>query len=126
MLLALDIGTKKTGAALADRSSGVIIALDTIHHISTDDLVSKIHLLVQEKHIDEFAVGNPLLLSGEAGSQAKYVQTIIERFKKEFPSPLLVLDERFTSFSTVPCEDPDAMAACTLAELALQRPKESV
>jgi putative transcription antitermination factor YqgF len=126
MLLALDIGTKKTGVALADRLSGVILALNTITHESTDDLVSQIHTLVQEKHIDEFAVGNPLLLSGEAGSQAKYVQTIIERFKKEFPSPLLVLDERFTSFSTVPCEDPDAMAACTLAELALQRPKESV
>ncbi len=126
MLLALDIGTKRTGVACADRQTGIVFALDTIHHTSTDDLIEQVRTIIQQKKIDEIVVGDPLLLSGDIGTQSSYVSDVAKKLQEAVLINVHFIDERYTSYSHTPCKDSDAMSACTIADIALSRPKERV
>lgn len=123
MILALDIGGRRTGAALADTASGFVVALDTIKHTSTKELVAGVASIVQSKKISTLAVGLPILLGGEEGEQANHTKTVAEEIRKAVNLPLIFVDERYTTQSPKNV-DPDAKAACHIAEIALSRAKK--
>ncbi len=119
MVLALDIGKRKTGVAFGDSSIGVPLALETITHASTGALLRAVRSIVSEKHIDRIVAGLPLLPSGAEGDQARYVRTVASALE-EIGVPVSVLDERYTT--PPPGEtDGDAAAAVELLRMALQR-----
>jgi putative holliday junction resolvase len=120
MLLALDIGRRRTGVAYADTAVGVPLALDTLVHASTEEWMMAIRSIVTEKKIDRIVVGLPLLPSGEEGEQAHFVREWAAVLAARTGAPLSFLDERYTTPGSGDA-DGDAAAAVELMHMALQR-----
>ncbi|PIR48814.1 Holliday junction resolvase RuvX [Candidatus Peregrinibacteria bacterium CG10_big_fil_rev_8_21_14_0_10_55_24] len=118
-VLALDIGTKRTGVACADSSTGVAVVLPTLLHDAPEELVEAVCRLADERKVQELVVGLPLLPSGERGAQARLVEEVVQALK-ERGLQVSVLDERFSS-PRGPSQDPDAEAACTMLLTYFQR-----
>ncbi|MDA0376246.1 MAG: Holliday junction resolvase RuvX [bacterium] len=117
--LGLDIGTRRTGVAFANSEDGILFSLQTIAHTSVEELRMSVLLLIEEKQIDEVVIGLPLLLSGEAGSQAEIVQNFKELLLEEGISCSL-LDERYTTSKSREI-DKDAASACEILTVWLSR-----
>ncbi len=118
-ILALDIGMRRTGVAFADDADGVALALTTIAHRSSRDLVSAVQTIVEERGIDGIVFGLPLLPSGEEGKQSGVVRSVGKQMTR-FGIPLHYLDERYTT-QDYPGYDGDASAAVSVLQMALQR-----
>ncbi len=121
-ILALDVGKRRTGVAFADKEADFVIALQTISHGNIGELIEAVLKIIEEKKIDELAIGLPLKLDGLDGEQSLYVRTFAETLAKHTPLPQRLIDERYTSSSASSCMDPDAVAACQIAEMALSKP----
>ncbi len=117
--LGLDLGKKRTGVAFADSEDDIIFSLDTFETGSIENLVSSVERLVVEKSIEEIVVGLPLLPSGELGSQAQWVQTIVQALQKG-KTPVSVVDERYTTGTSSEI-DQDAAAACKILGIKLDQ-----
>ena len=117
--LGLDLGKKRTGIAFADTIDDILFSLMTIEGKTEEELVECIARIITEKSIDELVVGLPLLLSGKAGSQADWVESVIIPLKK-LGIPVSVLDERYTTGKRTDI-DQDAAAACQILSVKLSR-----
>ncbi len=92
--LALDVGEKRIGVAIA--SSGVHIAIP-FETIETDgNEIARISQLVLEQHADVVVVGYPRNQSGEATAQTSYVETFAAQLHDIAPK-LVFQDESLTS-----------------------------
>lgn len=115
--LALDVGTKRTGAAYGDSSDGIVFSLETINHDSFDALLEAITTLIKERNIDELVLGLPLLPSGQPGSQAHIVEEFADMLN-EANIAYCYIDERYTTPKT-PNIDLNAAAACEILQIKL-------
>lgn len=120
LLLAADIGRRRTGLAVADTVAGFVMSLATLHHKSDTELVAGILKVVSEKKIAELIVGLPLLPQGEEGEQSSFVRGVAAELGKQSGLPVTLLDERYST-NTKDGTDPDARAACELASVAVQQ-----
>jgi putative Holliday junction resolvase len=111
-LLALDVGTKRTGMACADSATGVPVVLPTLVHSSQEELVEAVCNVAKERKVQELVIGLPLLLSGKHGAQARIVTEVASALQKR-GFVVHILDERFSS-PRGPSKDPDAEAACSI------------
>jgi putative Holliday junction resolvase len=118
-LLALDIGTKKTGVAFGEMKSGIVVALDTIRHSSIDDLVHAVQIIIQARRIKQLVIGLPRLLDGHEGSQADFVRTTAEQLRHQTGLPIEFIDERYTNSG--PDRADDAGAACAILSVFLDQ-----
>lgn len=120
-ILALDIGKRRTGAALGDTDTATVVALDTMQHGSDvmDDVAKQILTLAKSKHVQTIVLGLPLLLSSEEGSQTEFVREIGTRLQ-EAGLTVAYLDERYTT-AKHSRSDGDAKAACQLMLTWLER-----
>ncbi|MFA5799481.1 MAG: Holliday junction resolvase RuvX [Candidatus Peribacteraceae bacterium] len=124
-ILALDIGTKRTGLAYAQTGQGFVMALDTLRHDSTDELIALLRPIAKGKKVGELIVGLPRLLSGVEGKQAGLVRKTADAIAAALRLPVTFVDERFTS-GAGERGDPDARAACAILSIVLaQREKKS-
>ncbi len=94
-LLALDLGTRRTGVAISDKDQQVAFLRDEIEHTSNAELLKKLEPLMQE--VLGVVVGMPLRLSGEKSDQTEKVETQIRLIKNTFGIPVDTIDERFSS-----------------------------
>lgn len=124
-LLALDVGTKRTGAAYGDTQHDFVMALDTIAHTSEEELVKRVAEISKEKDIDEIIIGLPILLGGEEGSQAIKVRGVSKKIEEATGLPLHYLDERYSSTSKDK-KMVDAQAALEMLQIALQRRRNGI
>ncbi len=127
-LLALDIGRRRPGKGRADSECDTIVALDTLEHRSMGELCSAVERIVRERHVDALVLGLPLLPDGREGEQAKFVRRIAAVLIERTRVTVSFVDERYTSLAQAQNRgtDPDAMAACSIAEMAMERAKKSV
>ncbi|MDA1208499.1 MAG: Holliday junction resolvase RuvX [bacterium] len=111
-MLALDIGSRRTGVAFCSDQTGVAVSLETLQHSSIDDLSEQVLALCSARDVSMVICGLPLLPGGEEGSQAAYVRLFTDILED---SGLAVdyLDERYTS-NAHRSVDKDASAACKL------------
>ena len=75
-LLALDVGERRIGVALADSSVRIAIAYDTILVDGTE--IDQIRELLIQEDIDVLVVGYPRNQSGEPTQQTAYVEQFVE------------------------------------------------
>lgn len=118
-ILALDIGTRKTGMAFAVYPPGILLSLPTFHHVSSSVLLCEVARLIQERNISHVVVGLPLLSSGKEGEQARRVRGVLSSMR-HFGVQVSLLDERYTS-THHPSQDPDAVAACSILTVFMDR-----
>lgn len=93
--MALDVGRKRTGVAVTDPLGIIASGLTTVQTASVFDYIAS--YLATEK-IDRFVVGMPTQMNNQPSEAVRYVQPVVNRLKKVFPSiPIDLFDERFTS-----------------------------
>ena len=95
-ILALDIGTRKTGLAISDIDKTMGFMRPEIFHSSVEELISAIKKLIQEENIQELLLGLPLSLSGRMDEKNKVFQ-IIQRIEAEIKLPIKKIDERLST-----------------------------
>lgn len=94
-LLALDLGTRRTGVAVSDKDQKVAFLRDEIEHANNDELLKKLEPLMQE--VVGVVAGMPLRLSGEKSEQTEKVEQQIKLIEAAFHLPIETIDERFSS-----------------------------
>lgn len=93
-VLALDVGEKRIGVALADTSIGISVAFDTFEVDGTE--IEQIARVTMEEKVDTIVVGYPRNQSGEATQQTAYVEAFTERLH-DLDVQLVFQDESLTS-----------------------------
>lgn len=94
--LAVDYGTVRVGLAKSDPAGKVAIPLTTLGN--DDALLKNLVALVVEEAAKVIYVGLPLNLKGEVTQSAKKVLDFAIELSEALPdTPVLMIDERFTS-----------------------------
>lgn len=93
-LLALDVGEKRIGVALADTAVRIAVPYDTIE-VDGDEIVSIIELIEKEA-IDTVVVGYPRNQLGLATAQTVYVEEFAKAFV-DIDADVVYQDESLTS-----------------------------
>ncbi len=96
-LLALDVGEKRIGVAIADSTTGSVRALATLRRRTAGGDTRSLAALVAEQRIDELVVGLPLGLDGTPGEQVARTRTWAEQVLPALGRPVSWRDERLTS-----------------------------
>lgn len=103
-VLAVDVGKRRIGLAISDRTQTLARPLATITLSAADrDLgVARVsqeiaRLAGEDDGLDRIVVGLPVSLRGAANEQTNYVTSFIAALKARTAIPVVVEDERLTS-----------------------------
>lgn len=93
IILAVDLGMKRTGFALSDPQEKMALALPTRVDITPVD----VSVLVDEHRADEVVVGLPINMDGTVGPSARRVLDFIDELKLHVVVPVVPWDERLST-----------------------------
>ena len=93
IILAVDLGTKRTGFAVSDPQEKMALALPTLMDITPVD----VSVLVEEQRADEVVVGLPINMDGTIGPSAQRVLDFIDELKLHVAVPVVPWDERLST-----------------------------
>jgi putative Holliday junction resolvase len=96
-IMALDIGSKRTGVALSDETRLFASPLVTVEETQIKPWLVKIQKLVEEHEVAEVLVGLPLNQFGEEGKDALNIRRYIAALQGGLKIPVIEWDERFTT-----------------------------
>ena len=94
-ILGLDIGDKRIGVAITDKSETIAKPLKVINN--DDKVIDELNNLIKDYNIKKMVVGIPYTLRGEIGLQAKKVTRFIDNILRKSELKIIYIDERFTS-----------------------------
>ena len=130
-LLALDHGRARTGVAVTDPTGTLVRPLPAIARVDTPTGMRALAAIVDRERPERIIVGDPLLLSGERGAQARAAAGFAERVRGRFGIPVELVDERLSTREASrrlaeagnrrDGPDLDSAAACVLLESVLGR-----
>lgn len=92
-ILAVDLGTKRTGFAISDPGGKMALALPTLTDITAADVAA----LAQDQGAEQVIVGLPLNMDGTTGPSARRALDFIEELKLQVEVPVLPWDERLST-----------------------------
>lgn len=115
--LALDVGDRRIGLAVADDTFGIARPLSTLRRHDQSGDIRALGEIAKQEEATTLVIGLPLTLRGEEGSQALRVR----RFADACASlglPIELYDERYTTSEAIRlgAPDVDAAAAAILLE----------
>lgn len=94
-ILAIDLGTKRTGLAVTDSLKMLANPLETIE---TGKLIEYLKIYFVKEEVDTLVLGYPTRLDGSQNEMTPRVISMKEKLGKEFPTlKIELVDERFTS-----------------------------
>ena len=94
-VLAIDLGTKRTGLAVTDPLK---ITANPLETIETDKLLTYLQAYCAKEEVEALVLGHPTRLNGQDNEMTPKVLKLKEELEKTFPNKKIVLiDERFTS-----------------------------
>lgn len=96
-ILALDIGDRKIGLAIADTDAPIPLPKGVISSDNRDEKISRIKDIIDHDDIQLLVIGMPYNLKGEIAHQAEKVMTFIKHLKKHISIKIETVDERLTS-----------------------------
>lgn len=97
-VLGLDLGAKRIGVAVSDRSGTIASPLCVIHRSkSRAEDHRQIARLVIEEEAQAIVIGLPLTLKGEWGRAAALAKTEADELTTVVDVPIMLHDERFTT-----------------------------
>ncbi|MSO59262.1 MAG: Holliday junction resolvase RuvX [Ilumatobacteraceae bacterium] len=97
-VLGLDLGTKRIGIAVSDRSGTIATPLLVLQRSKTKTQDhAEIRRLVLEEEAVAIVVGMPYTLRGEMGATAKAAEAECNQLTKTVGVPVYLHDERFTT-----------------------------
>lgn len=95
-IMALDVGDRKIGIAVADCEVKIAVPLQVIDKRDSD-VFGTICKIVKSQNIEKLIVGFPKKLDGEIGEQAVKVISFIKQLKQMVSVEIILWDERFTT-----------------------------
>lgn len=93
--MALDVGEKRIGVAIADSDVRIAVPLMTIEGAETDPY-SEVRRLIGYHDINVLVVGYPRNQSGEATAQTAFVEDFVAQLG-DIPAEVIYRDESLTS-----------------------------
>ena len=96
-ILALDLGKKRIGLAISDELGITAQGLPTLQRKNNRTDLAALHNLVREKAVDLILIGDPLHMSGDAGSQAQNARQFSELLARHTGKDTQLWDERLTT-----------------------------
>ncbi|CAB4644612.1 unannotated protein [freshwater metagenome] len=97
-VLGIDLGSKRVGVAVSDRSGTIATPLCVIERGTSQRVDhNEIARLVQEEEVVAIVVGLPLNMDGTAGKAAEAALREVERMTTVVGVPVYVHDERLTT-----------------------------
>lgn len=115
--LALDVGDRRIGVAVAEETFGIARPLPTLrrHDLASD--VRAVGEIADREEATRLVIGLPLTLRGEEGAQARRVRRFAEACEP-LGLPVDLFDERYTTAEAarLGAPDLDAAAAALLLE----------
>ena len=96
-LLALDLGTKRVGAAVCDELRLTTRPLPPLARTNWKKLLVEVAALVEEFAAVGLVLGLPLNLDGTAGAAAEEARRLARNFELSLKIPVYLQDERLTS-----------------------------
>ena len=97
--LALDVGDRRIGIAITDRLGLTVQGRPTLRRRNIEADMARLRELVEEEGVDRIVVGLPLHLDGRDSPQSARTEAFAARLKKETSLPVILWDERLTSFA---------------------------
>lgn len=94
-LLALDIGSRRTGVAIANEEVRFPAPLCTLEQDGS--IVEHLCALIEEHNVHTLVVGLPRGLDGQETKQTKFVEDFVDMLKSKVTIPIFMQDEALTS-----------------------------
>ncbi len=95
--MALDVGSKRIGIAVADPSGTFGMPVATVTRTNRRADLDAIKGYLESYAVDELVVGDPLTLSGERGIAARAMDEFVESLSAVFGGTIHRVDERMTT-----------------------------
>jgi putative Holliday junction resolvase len=101
-VLGIDVGERRVGLAISDRSRTLARPLSTVAVTSAADAAARVATIVtalrdEDDGLNLIVVGVPARLDGTPSSATPHVVEFIERLRESVPVMILTEDERLTS-----------------------------
>lgn len=94
-IIAIDLGTKRTGLAVTDPLRMLANPMETIE---TSGLLAYLKAYFAKEEVDTIVLGLPIRLNGKDNEMTPKVMEMKGKLEQEFPSKKIeLIDERFTS-----------------------------
>lgn len=95
--MALDVGAKRIGVAVADPGETFALPVGTIERTNLDADVARIAEFVESYQAADLVIGDPVTLSGERGIASQKMDAFVERLRRVFRGSIHRVDERLTT-----------------------------
>jgi putative pre-16S rRNA nuclease len=130
-LVALDVSKRAIGVAGADAGWRLAMPLTTISRRRFAAVLERVRALVRERQAGAILIGWPLNMDGSQGPRCQSVRAFAERLDRELALPILLWDERLSTFAAEQAADQaglrgpkradrlDALAAALILQDAL-------
>ncbi|SFF30235.1 Holliday junction resolvase RuvX [Blastococcus tunisiensis] len=97
-VLGVDVGTVRVGLALSDPTGTLASPLDTLRRAKDKADLDRLAALVVEHEVTEVVVGEPVHLSGAAGTSAADAADYAQELADRIPDvPVILIDERLST-----------------------------
>lgn len=100
--LGLDLGSKTCGVSISDRTGIIASSLEVIRYYDYEDLFHQLELIVYDRKIDAFVLGNPKNLDGSLSKRSEITIEFKKLLEEKFHKEVFLQDERL---STVEAEN---------------------
>lgn len=97
IIMAIDLGTVRTGISLCDKYEILAYPLTTIHEKDYNKLALKIKDLTTEHKVEQIILGLPKNMDGSIGKSGKRANDFLKILKKMLNIDIVLWDERFTT-----------------------------
>ncbi|MCU0306666.1 MAG: Holliday junction resolvase RuvX [Thermoleophilia bacterium] len=122
-VLALDHGRARCGVAVSDPSGTLARPLPAILRVETSAGAAALDEVIAREAPERILVGEPRLMSGERGAQARAASAFAGRLRRRAGVPVELVDERLTTVEAGRRRDEggargdlDSLAACVLLQ----------
>lgn len=95
--LGIDLGTVRTGLAIAESEMLVATPLCTVQHASLPEAVKRVSDLVARERVEQAIVGLPLRLDGSEGDAARRVRHFAQALSQAARISVRLWDERLST-----------------------------
>ena len=96
-VIALDLGTRKTGVAITDPSRRVVFLREPLVHQNESDHLKNIQTLLSQEKPTTVVLGLSLM-QGEETAQSKYSREIKRKIETFYSGAIVWIDESYSSF----------------------------
>ena len=96
-IMALDVGSKRIGIAVADPTGSFALPVGTIERTNLRADLAKIEEYVESYLVRDLVVGDPVSLSGERGIASQKMDAFVDHLRTVFSGSIHRVDERMTT-----------------------------